>query len=91
MIVAKTPKDPDAILDYTLNWSTEWLEGDTISTATWSASTGITVVSSTITGGLTTVWLSGGTAGRQYEVQCRITTAGGRKDDRTLLITCAER
>jgi hypothetical protein len=38
----------------------------------------------------TTVWLSGGTAGYNYKVENRITTVGGRTDDRTLLIRVRE-
>ncbi len=42
-------------------------------------------------GTLTTVWLSGGTAGATYRAACRITTAQGRTDERSITIRCANR
>lgn len=86
-------KDPDDQLDYTVNW-TSWLDaGDTITTSQWITPAGLTVgdgangmpaASNTTTH--TTLWLGGGTAGQLYEVVNRITTAGGRRKDRTLRI-----
>lgn len=83
-------KDPDAVLDYSIDWS-DWLDADTISTSTWTVETGLTkgTVSNTTT--LTTVWLSGGTAGTSYSVSNRIVTAGGRTEDRTFYIEMRER
>lgn len=82
----KNPKDPDAILDYTANWAT-WLDGDTISTSTWTVPSGITKVTDSNTTTTATIWLSGGTAGEKYEIKNTITTAGGRKDERTFKLT----
>ena len=36
-------------------------------------------------------WISGGTAGTTYRVTCRIVTAGGRTDDRSIFIKVKER
>jgi hypothetical protein len=36
-------------------------------------------------------WISGGTVGQAAAATCRITTAGGRTDDRTLTFTIKER
>jgi len=82
-------KDPNAVLDYVVDWGT-WLAGDTIVTSIWTAETGITVVSDTKTATTATVWLSGGTAGSDYNVVNRITTTMGRTDDRTLRIRVRE-
>jgi hypothetical protein len=78
-------KDPNAVLDYQIDWST-WLGTDTISSATWTVATGLTKTTDSKTTTTTTVWLSGGTAGTTYSVACRIVTAGGRTDDRTVQI-----
>lgn len=78
-------KDPDAILDYMIDW-TAWLGSDTISSSTWTVTTGITKVSSVNTTTTATVWLSGGTLAATYNVTNRIVTAGGRTDDRTIVI-----
>lgn len=86
-------KDPNAVLDYTFDWS-DWLAtGDTISTRSVTADSGITVDSSAIIASSTAVqvWLSSGTAGKRYDVTCRITTAGGRTDDRTIAIEVENR
>lgn len=78
-------KDPNAILDYRFDWS-DWLNSDTIATSTWIAPDGITVQSESETTTAATVWLSGGTLSRSYELVNRIVTAGGRTEDRTLIV-----
>lgn len=89
-------KDPSAVLDYRQDWSA-WLaalpvEGsDTIATSTWIVPTGITKNSDSHDGTSATIWLSGGTANTNYRLTNRITTAGGRTDDRTFIVTVRER
>ena len=84
-------KDPSAVLDYVFDW-TEWLAtGETITDHTITADTGITVDSSTEDDGKVTVWLSGGTVGTTYRVECLIVTTAGRTDERSLWITVRER
>lgn len=85
-------KDPDATLDYGFDWATDgWLGSDTIASATWVVPSGLTKGSETNTTTTATVWLSGGTVATDYTVTCRITTAGGRIDDRSLLIQVRNR
>lgn len=85
-------KDPDATLDYGFDWQDEgWLGSDTIVSATWTVPAGLTKVSETNTTTTATVWLSGGAVQSDYTVTCRITTAGGRIDDRSLLIQVRNR
>jgi len=84
-------KDPSAILDWAFDW-TDWLAAaETITDHTITADTGITVGSSTKDTGVVTVWLSGGTAGINYKVACKITTSAGRTDERTIWIKVVER
>lgn len=75
-------KDPDAVLDYQFDWST-WLDSDTISSYTVTVS-GVTLDSDSNTTTAVTAWVSGGTQGSTATIQCRIVTAGGRTDDRTI-------
>lgn len=82
-------KDPNAVLDYMVDW-TEWLDGDTIATSTWTVPAGITKDSDTDTDTTTTVWLSSGSLGNRYQLVNRITTAGGRTDDRSIFIDVKE-
>lgn len=83
-------KDPQAVLDYGFDWSA-WLDSDTIATSGWIVPDGLTEVSESNTTTTTTVWLSGGTASTTYRVVNTITTAGGRTDERSLLIRVSER
>jgi hypothetical protein len=87
-------KDPDATLDYGLDWAGEdpWLAaGETIQTSTWLVPAGLVKGSDSHTDTATTVWLSGGTLGVDYEVTNRITTNQARTDDRTIRIMIRER
>lgn len=66
-------KDPSDVKDYTLDFG-PLLQSDTISTATVTG-TNITVDSSSVSGNVVTVWLSGGTAGTTADVKTTIVTS----------------
>lgn len=86
-------KDPDAVLDYSVDWSS-WLGSDEIATSTWEITgtdSDLTVTTDSKTTTATTVWLSGGTLGVIYSVVNRITTDGGRTDDRTIAVQMVEK
>lgn len=88
-------KDPDAKLPFAVDWSA-WLtnEGDTAATVTWIAADGIVQETSpapALADGVATAWFSGGTDGQDYKVTCRLTTTGGRIDDRTVTIKVRQR
>ena len=84
-------KDPSAVLDYAFDW-TGWLAaGETITSHTVTVPTGLTLESSTAASGIVTAWISGGTAGTTYRVECLIVTTAGRTDERSLWITVQER
>lgn len=84
-------KDPNAVLDYRVDWSAWLPEGDTIDTSTWTVPSGINKDSESNDTTSATVWLSGGTAGVNYQLVNRVTTAGGRTDDRTITISVREK
>lgn len=84
-------KDPEAVLDFTVDWAT-WLGVDTISgTPTWTVPTGLTKDSQTNTTTTATAWLSGGSVGQDYVVECKIATAAGRTDERSFVVKVRER
>lgn len=83
-------KDPDALVDYSVNWS-RWLDGDEIASSTWLVPAGLTNEGEDNTTTTATIWLSGGTIGTSYTVTNRITTVAGRTDDRSFTLTIAER
>jgi hypothetical protein len=90
-------KDPDAILDYTFDW-TQWLAAasvtpDTIATAVGAVSGAVTAAinSTSHDAQKVTLWVSGGAAGEKIVLRCRITTAAGRTDDRTVYLKVKDR
>lgn len=84
-------KDPDAVLDYSFDWS-NWLGSDVIDSSSWTISSeDLTKVSTTIDGGITTVWLSGGVAGKRYLIMNHIKTQGSREEDRSFVLEMTER
>lgn len=91
-------KDPNAVLDYTFDW-TAWMDAipeTTISLADLSVVgsdplSNVALQSQTIAGKTVVAWISGGVAGEKITVRCRITTAGGRIDDRTVYLKIKER
>lgn len=78
-------KDPDAVLDYGVDWG-DWLGTDTLATSAWEVPAGIAKDTDTHDAKSTKVWLSGGTAGQRYMLTNRVTTAGGRTDERTVRV-----
>jgi hypothetical protein len=86
-------KDPQAKLDYAVDWSA-WLQaGETITTSTWTVPAGLSQITPapSIAAGVTTIWLGGGTLGARYDVVNHIVTSQGREDDRTLHIFVVDR
>lgn len=85
-------KDPVAILDYIWDW-TAWLDDvvDAILTHEITVPTGVTLVSSSIVDKTVVAFISGGTIGATYQVECKITTVGGRTDERSIYLKIVER
>lgn len=79
-------KTAGEVLKFTVNW-TDWLDGDTISTVTWTLDSGITKSSETNTTTSASVLISSGTVGATYEVMCKITTAAGLTGERTFKVS----
>lgn len=86
-------KDPDATLDYTVDWTSWMASGDSIASVAWTIPSGLTQVSSSNTNTTATVWLSGGTVGQSYSVKAKITTSSviPRIDERTFTIIVRQR
>jgi hypothetical protein len=96
-------KDPDAKLDYGVDWS-DWLQdGESISTSNWAVerqdgasveSGGLSILQSpspSTDGEQTTVWVEGGQVGVTYELVNSIDTDAQREDDRTIGIYVTQR
>lgn len=84
-------KDPQARLDFSVDWDL-WLKPDeTIAESTWDVPDGITLDDEGHVDRSTTVWLTGGTARATYTVTNTITTSAGRVDQRSLYVVCQDR
>lgn len=91
MALSWPSKDPDAKLDYMIDWS-DWLaENDTIILSDWIIPANLTLETQSKTTTSTTVWLTDGVVGETYEIVNRITTADGRIQDQTVKLKCKER
>jgi hypothetical protein len=85
--------DPDAILDYSIDWN-KWLTiGDTLASATWYLPDGVASTSDYISGTKAVVFVevTADPPARKYNLTCHITTAAGREDDRTIQLVVADR
>ena len=86
--------DPDAVLDFVIDWSDFLPADDTIETSTWtSLNEELVVDSNSHTDTAATVWLSmtAGVPSAKYTVTNHIVTTDGREDDRSLTIKCKEK
>lgn len=83
--------DPNAVSDYTRNWSRWLATGDTISASTWILTGGLVIDAESFDDQSATVWVSAGAAGDVAYATNRITTVGGRTQDRTFRLIVRER
>ena len=88
-------KDPDAVLDYAVDWGAEYLDGDLLASSEWSVSPdepgGVAVVGSGFDATSSTVKAAGGFAGVIYRLTNRVTTQSGRIDDRSIVLRVEKR
>ena len=86
-------KDPADVLDFGLDWSDQLAlanPDDTISSVTWTVPAGLTSGAQFVVGAVATIWLSGGTAGTDYTIICRMVTSGGRTLERSVKLLVKE-
>lgn len=93
----KFTKDPNARLDYTIDWASWLTNGDFLFSSTWSVeaiagdAAPLAIVADP--GGnpafdnlTATVWVEGGTRGKTYTVTNAVVTQDGRQDERSIFI-----
>lgn len=75
-------KNPGDRKDYAVDWRPELAahDGDAIASSTWTVETGLTQATPapSTAGGISTIWLSGGTLDEDYTVTNTVVTTGGR-------------
>jgi hypothetical protein len=96
------PLDPNALLDFTMDWNDEMSAGDTIQTAFLAlsgqaAAAGMKIHSESHDADSVTAWLkidpffqaspAWNGAGETHQISCRVSTAVGRIHDRTFTLT----
>jgi hypothetical protein len=88
-------KDPEATLDYSVDWGAEYLGGDALTESSWTVvpaeSGGLSIVSSRFDLMLSTVQVAGGVAGRIYRMTNHVATAEGREDSRSIMLRVEKR
>lgn len=88
-------KDPDAVLDYSIDWGAEYLGDDLLAESEWSATPdepgGVTIIGSQFDASTSSVKAGGGGAGRIYRLVNRIVTASGRIDSRSIVLRVEKR
>ena len=85
-------KDPESVMDYTIDYSNFLAAGDTINTFSFTATSGITIDSSSKAANnkSVTVVLSGGTAGTTYTIKSTIVTANSTTAVKRFRVKCEE-
>ena len=67
------------LLDYSINYGDNWLGSDTVASSSWVISpSGLAKTAEGYDDDKATIWVSGGTVGRAYQLRNTITTAAGR-------------
>jgi hypothetical protein len=88
-------KDPDAVLDYLVDWGAEYLGADELSTSEWSVVPdepgGVVAVSGGFDGRTATVKASGGIPGRIYRIVNTVQLLSGRVDSRSITVRVEKR
>ncbi len=88
-------KDPEAALDYALDWGAEYLSGDALLDSSWSVTPdepgGAAIVGSQFDLLVATVQVAGGVPGKIYRVTNHVTTASGREDSRSIILRVERR
>lgn len=88
-------KDPDAALDYVVDWGAEYLTGDALVGSSWTVSPvepgGLSVVESGFDAKLASVTASGGVPGRIYQLVNSVVLASGLVDRRSIVLRVEKR
>lgn len=83
-------KDPGARLDYSVDWGSDYLSGDSLASSEWSVEPveagGATIMSSDFDEARSTVEVGGGAAGKLYRLTNQVSTLSGRTDRRSIML-----
>lgn len=89
-------KDPDAMLDYSIDWGAEYLGDDLLTQSSWTVvpdepADGVTIAGSQFDSATSVVKAAGGVPGRIYRLVNQVITASGRTDSRSIVLRVERR
>ena len=88
-------KDPDARIDYAIDWGASYLDGQIIADSEWTVTPdeeGAPIVEvASFDLRRTAATVSGGVPGRIYRIGNRVTLSDGRSDERSLTLRVEQR
>jgi len=88
-------KDPDAVLDYLIDWGAEYLDDELLAQSKWAVDPdepdGVMILGDTFDATTSTVNAGGGVAGRIYRLINEVVTASGRADSRSIVLRVEKR
>lgn len=88
-------KDPEAALDYAVDWGAEYLTGDTLAQSDWRVTPveagGLSVVASRFDAKVASVTAAGGVTGHLYQLTNHVVLASGLTDSRSIVLRVENR
>jgi hypothetical protein len=89
-------KDPEAVLDYSIDWGAEYLfGGDIIADSQWSVDPdeldGVSIAGNDFDATTSTVKAAGGSPGRIYRLVNEVVLDSGRIDSRSIVLRVEKR
>ena len=88
-------KDPDAALNYAVDWGADYASGDSLIESEWDVSPvetgGVAIADSEIAALEARAKAVGGIAGRIYRLRNRVLLASGLRDSRSIMLRVEKR
>lgn len=83
-------KDPEAALDYAVDWGAEYLGGDALIQSSWEVlpveTGGLTIVASRFDSSVAQVTAAGGVSGHLYQLTNSVVLQSGLTDRRSIVL-----
>ena len=88
-------KDPEAALDYAVDWGADYLASETLAESDWRVTPveagGVDVVDSRFDEATATVTAAGGVLGHLYQLTNHVLLSSGRTDSRSIVLRIEKR
>lgn len=88
-------KDPEALLDYAVDWGAEYLLDDTLAESSWQVTPveagGLSVIATRFDPTFAAVTAGGGVPGHIYQLTNKVVLASGLTDSRSIVLRVEKR